>query len=414
VTSTGIQQLDKRERTEKLRDGWRIVRFGEVAINVDITEHNPLANGLERYVGLDHIDPESLHIKRWGLIEEGTSFTRKFVKGQVLFGKRRAYQRKVAIADFDGICSGDILVFEAKNDLLPELLPFIVQSDGFYEYALSTSAGSLSPRTTWKDLAAYEFALPPEDEQRRIADILWAVDEANELHQKAINDAKTTLELLIHHLMQHGLNGAAIEIHDNITCPKHWKIKTLQDIAVVDRGRFAHRPRNLPRFYGGQYPFVQTGDVARSDGMLQSYEQTLSEEGKTISRSFGPNSILITIAAIIGETAITPFEVWCPDSLVGIVPHDEVNVNFIEFYLRTVQKFLNERAATQSAQKNINLNVLRPLKIPIPPLEEQNVISTFLLSFQKQIQQQREHLLKIHDLKNAILSRLLETTKTYW
>ena len=234
------------------------------------------------------------------------------------------------------------------------------------------------------------------------------MDEANELHLKAIYDAETTLELLIHHLMQHGLNGAVVETYDNITCPKHWKIKALQDIAVVNRGRFAHRPRNLPQFYGGKYPFIQTGDVARSDGMLQSYEQTLSEEGKTISRSFGPNSILITIAAIIGKTAITPFEVWCPDSIVGIIPLDNVNVHFLEFYLRTVQKFLNERAATQSAQKNINLNVLRPLKVPVPPLEEQNVIATLLLSFQKQIQRQREHLSKIHDLKTATLSRLLE------
>jgi len=148
-----------------------------VVNNVDISERNPLENDLERYIGLDHIDPESLHIKRWGLIEEGTSFTRKFIAGQVLFGKRRAYQRKVAIAEFDGICSGDILVFEAKDDLLPELLPFIVQSDGFYEHALGTSAGSLSPRTRWRDLADYEFALPPKDEQRRIADILWAVDD---------------------------------------------------------------------------------------------------------------------------------------------------------------------------------------------------------------------------------------------
>ncbi len=174
--SIDIKQLEKQQGNEKLREGWRMVRFGDVVRNVDISERDPLANGIERYIGLDHIDPESLHIKRWGLIEEGTSFTRKFVKGQVLFGKRRAYQRKVAIAEFDGICSGDILVFEATDELLPELLPFIVQSEGFYDYALSTSAGSLSPRTKWKDLAVYEFVLPPKDEQRRIADLLWAAE----------------------------------------------------------------------------------------------------------------------------------------------------------------------------------------------------------------------------------------------
>ena len=153
---------------------WSLVRFGDVVRNVRETERDPLSAGLERYVGLEHIEPENLHIKEWGLIEEGTSFTQKFVKGQVLFGKRRAYQRKVAVAEFDGVCSGDILAFEPKDDrLLPELLPFIVQSEGFFTNALRTSSGSLSPRTRWRDLAAYEFPLPPLDEQRRIAEILW-------------------------------------------------------------------------------------------------------------------------------------------------------------------------------------------------------------------------------------------------
>jgi type I restriction enzyme, S subunit len=205
MISTRLQQLNKREDQTNLRNGWRIVRFGEVANNVDINERNPLGKGLERYVGLDHVDPESLHIKRWGLIEEGTSFTRKFVKGQVLFGKRRAYQRKVAVADFDGICSGDILVFEAKDDLLPELLPFIVQSESFYEYALSTSAGSLSPRTKWKDLASYTFALPPKDEQRRIADILWSVDEAIDGFQTALEELKSLSSLVLEKTLEQGM-----------------------------------------------------------------------------------------------------------------------------------------------------------------------------------------------------------------
>ena len=132
----------------KLPEGWQMVEFGDLVRNVREAERDPLAAGLERYVGLEHIEPENLHIKEWGLIEEGTSFTQKFVKGQVLFGKRRAYQRKVAVAEFDGVCSGDILVFEPKDDrLLPGLLPFIVQSKGFFTNALRTSSGSLSPRT---------------------------------------------------------------------------------------------------------------------------------------------------------------------------------------------------------------------------------------------------------------------------
>ena len=130
-------------------------------------------------MGLEHIEPENLHIRSWGNVADGTTFTSTFKPGQVLFGKRRAYQRKVAVADFEGVCSSDIYVFESKdpNKLLPELLPFICQSEGFYQYAIKTSAGSLSPRTNWKHLAEYEFPLPPVDEQRRIADLLWAADD---------------------------------------------------------------------------------------------------------------------------------------------------------------------------------------------------------------------------------------------
>ncbi len=166
-----------------------IVRFGDVAREVTESTHTPLEHGFECYIGLEHLEPESLKIRRWGLIgENATTFTRVFRAGQVLFGRRRAYQRKAAIAEFDGICSGDIIVMEAKPDrLLPELLPFIVQTEGFYEHAFSTSAGSLSPRTKWSALAKYEFALPPLDEQRRIAEILWEVGDTIEAYTFAID-----------------------------------------------------------------------------------------------------------------------------------------------------------------------------------------------------------------------------------
>lgn len=177
-----------------LPKGWRMVRFGEVVRDVNEAERNPLDAGLERFVGLEHIEPENLHLKQWGLLADGDiSFTKRFRKGQVLFGKRRAYQRKVAVAEFDGICSSDILTFQPKgDDLLPELLPFIVQSEGFFEHALGTSSGSLSPRTRWSQLQDYEFPLPPKDEQRRIAEILWAADE---VHEKWIYTHKNLKQL---------------------------------------------------------------------------------------------------------------------------------------------------------------------------------------------------------------------------
>lgn len=177
--------------------GWRTVRFGDVVSHVNESTRNPASLGLDRVVGLDHLDPESLPLRRWDLLADlpdGTSFTRIFRSGQVLFGKRRAYQRKVAVPAFDGICSGDILVFEPSgSDVLPSFLPYLAQSDGFFDHALGTSAGSLSPRTKWQELAKYEFALPPIEGQKRIVEVLAASSDVREQLMSAKSRQATLL-----------------------------------------------------------------------------------------------------------------------------------------------------------------------------------------------------------------------------
>ena len=159
------------------KSSWTSVRFGEVVKNMNETESDPVTAGIERYIGLEHLEPGSLHVRTWGNVAEGTTFTRICRSGQVLFGKRRAYQRKVAVAEFEALVSGDIYVFASENErLLPELLPFLCLSERFFQYAVGTSAGSLSPRTNWRSLSEFEFNLPPLDQQKRIAEILWAID----------------------------------------------------------------------------------------------------------------------------------------------------------------------------------------------------------------------------------------------
>lgn len=159
-------QLTEKQKTE----GWRIVKFGDVAQEVKASTKDPLGEGIERYIGLEHIDPESLRLARYGLIaEDNPTFTKKFSAGDILFGRRRAYLKKAAVADFDGICSGDITVIAPKGeDLVPDLLPFIVQSEPFFDWAVKHSAGGLSPRTKFKSLAEFEFPLPPRPRQVEI------------------------------------------------------------------------------------------------------------------------------------------------------------------------------------------------------------------------------------------------------
>ena len=146
------------------------VRLGDVAIEVRETSKCP--EGLP-VVGLEHLLPSEITLTQWSDTSDNT-FNKLFHKGQILFGRRRAYLKKAAVAPFDGVCSGDITVIAAKPErLLTELLPFIISNDAFFDYAMEKSAGSLSPRVKWAQLAEYEFDLPELEEQQKLANLLW-------------------------------------------------------------------------------------------------------------------------------------------------------------------------------------------------------------------------------------------------
>jgi restriction endonuclease S subunit len=148
------------------------VRFDSVVSNLHETIKQDDVEGYGKYVGLENITPLDFRIRSWGNTEDGTSFNKLIKPGDTLFSKRRSYLRKVAYSDLNAICSGDILVFYPKDEsVLPELLPHIVSTKAFYRRAIFTSAGSLSPRTSWKDLADYEFLLPSMNDQMKIANI---------------------------------------------------------------------------------------------------------------------------------------------------------------------------------------------------------------------------------------------------
>ncbi|EEW9260655.1 TPA: restriction endonuclease subunit S [Escherichia coli] len=193
--------------------------------------------------------------------------------------------------------------------------------------------------------------------------------------------------------------------------PKGWSEHTLDDLALVERGKFSVRPRNDPRYYGGDMPFVQTGDVTSSGTYLKSFSQTLNENGIGVSKVFPKNTILITIAANIGDTAITTFEVACPDSVVAIQPYKHVaDVYWLKKYLETRKTDLDAQS-TQNAQKNINLQVLKPLLILTPPYAEQKKIAQILLAWDKAISVTEKLLANSQQQKKALMQQLLTGKK---
>lgn len=189
-----------------------------------------------------------------------------------------------------------------------------------------------------------------------------------------------------------------------------WEFKELQDLAAMERGKFSARPRNDARYYGGEYPFVQTGDIVSARGRLRTYSQTLNHEGLKVSKIFNKGTILITIAANIGDVAIANFDVACPDSLVAISPKKSVDAQWLLHYLMTQKRSL-EALATQNAQKNINLQILRPLAVMVPPFSEQQLIGKIFTYWDHSIDLTERLIVAKQERRKWLMQQLLTVKK---
>ena len=346
---------------QSLKPGWKMVKFGDVVANANLVERNPEENGITRIVGLEHIDPENLHIHRWNNISEGTSFTRKFVPGQTLFGKRRAYQRKVAYAEFTGICSGDILTFEPKdrNILLPELLPFICQSDAFFSHALDTSAGSLSPRTSWTALKNFSFPLPPLEEQKRLAELLWAADEAVEKWNIVYADMESLLQTTRNNIFQ---KFSQTESHVQLKNIGHWISGATPSRARKD-------------FWNGSFPWVSPKDM-KYDTISDSQEKITDAALTKRTPILPQDSILIVVRGMIlahtFPVARTLRNVTINQDMKGIIPSEYFLCDFIfHWFKNNNRNILNLTEESTHGTKRISTDILFSMSIPKPPLEAQ-------------------------------------------
>lgn len=345
------------------KSSWEPVKFGDVVFEPKETVNDLAASGLEHVVGLEHIDTESIHLRRSAGIEESTTFTKRFAVGDVLFGRRRAYLKKVAQARFDGICSGDITVFRAKKNLLPELLPFIVNNDNFFDYAIKHSAGGLSPRVKFKDLASYEFLLPPKDQQAELAELFWVMDEV-------IEKDLTMLEKLDEYKY-------SIQRHywDDTT----GKYVEIGDIAKVFSGGTPDRKK--PEYWGGNIPWIKTAEV--NYNTIFETEEFITELGlnKSATKIIKPNSVLVAMygqGITRGRVALTGIEACCNQACAVIEAKDNYLPEFIYFYLE--YKYEELRSLAHGAnQQNLNLKMIKSFKIPEIEFTEQKLVRVKLL-----------------------------------
>ena len=341
-------------------------KFGDLVYNIT-EKRSPVAGDEELYIGLEHLDSGSLRVTRWGskVALKGDKLVMR--KGDILFGRRNTYLRRVSIAPHDGLFSAHGMILRAKTERInSEYLPFFIASDYFMEEAIRISVGSLSPTVNWKELKELEFTIPTLEAQEKLAKTLIAANDLKEKYE----------ELLF--ITDDLVKSQFIEMFgDPVTNSKKLPTKKLSELGELNRGVSKSRPRNKPELLGGPYPLVQTGEVTAAELYITSYENTYSEAGLAQSKMWPKGTLCITIAANIAQTAILGFDACFPDSVVGFLAGDNVKQIFIHYWFGFFQKILEEQAP-QVAQKNINLKTLSELDVMVPSLEQQNEFVAFV------------------------------------
>jgi len=342
---------------KQIKPDWRKVKFGDVVRLSKARCTDPLAEGVERYVGLEHLEPGELRIRNWGNVADGVTFTSFFRPGQVLFGKRRAYQRKVAVADFSGVCSGDIYVMETKDAqvLMPELLPFICQTDAFFDHAVGTSAGSLSPRTNWTSLADFDFVLPQMEDQQRAVRLLSSVEDQSEAVLCAFKSVTKLRKSL------------ALDAFSTFEYPK---IK-MGAVADIRNGSTPRRARD--DYWKGSIPWLPTGKV--NDRIIIAADEFITEKALVEC----PLTIIpadATLVAMIGEgqtrgrAAMLTIDSCINQNFGAVVPGKALDPWYLFYLLESSYEALRHWSQGTN-QHALSCGLLKSFPIPVPPLEVQ-------------------------------------------
>ena len=381
---------------QTLKPGWKRVKFGDVVRHVK-DKVDVESAGLDRYIAGEHMDTDDLRIRRWGTIDDGylgPAFHMRFKSGQVLYGSRRTYLRKVAVPDFEGICANTTFVLEAKDPtvLLPELLPFIMQTESFNDHSIKQSKGSVNPYVNFSDLAWYEFALPPLEEQRRIVDVLSKLENLWDCYREALLSSRQ----LLPSLMASSLESIAASSETNSVPIAELR---LGKESVLKTGPFGSKLKT-DYFKASGIPVISIGSL-QEDGLNNSeffyLDPVLAPEFKEYETQLG--DIVFSRVADVGRChLITETEVGfiISSNLIRI----RINQSLIRpTYLWLLLKFsidIRRQLASMTTQAAgrllINTQTMDKLKFRVPALAIQDYVIA--------------HYQETREATNALISRL--------
>jgi type I restriction enzyme S subunit len=313
---------------------------------------DPGATDLGIYVGLEHLDAEDIHIRRKGVPADVSGGKLRCYPGDVIFGKRRAYQRKAAVVDFNGICSAHAFVLRAKPKTIdPRLFPFFLHSDAFMHRMVDISVGGLSPTINWSDLKHQEFLLPPKDQQAQLAELFWAMNEVVERESSLVE---------------------RLEIQKKAICKEFFtdrgvKMK-IADYGEVITGRTPSTKEES--FWGASTPFVTPAEVTNSTTVSVT-ERFLTDAGVQQARLLPANAVLtVCIGSTIGKVAIAGTECCTNQQINAIIPHPEYPSLFLMNLIRHYKNKILARVGTTAVPL---LNKTEFSLVSLPSIDESGI-----------------------------------------
>ena len=358
------------------KSDWKKVKFGDVVFEPKESVKDPVAEGIKHVVGLEHISSEDIHLRCSASIEESTTFTKKFSEGDVLFGRRRAYLKKAAKASFEGICSGDITVMRANQEfLISDLLPFIVNNDNFFDHAITHSAGGLSPRVKFKDLANFNLNLPPLNTQERIIELLESNDS---LLQSLLNVEKsfsTSKDCAINDYYENGIEDCDTD---------EWVPVKLEDLCEKIGDGIHKTPKYVEK---SDFHFINGNNLINKSIVITEKTKCVSEdEFIKYRKSLSENTLLLSINGTIGNLSFYNKEdVVLGKSVAFITPNlDKLHPQFL-YYLLGSQRVNHyfQRELTGSTISNLSLKSIRKLPFRLPPISTQIEIANKAATLEK-------------------------------
>ena len=368
--------------------------IGEIPEDWDITTYRRLLNRRKEYDDQDKqvlsltIQGVKVKNENYGKMAEDFTGHQIVKQGDLVFTPRDFDATPIlsGIAPCDGCISNLYFVLYPHN-ISETFIPFI----NYFMWGVKWG-GDIWKRLSYGMRFSYNFqqfgalpiAVPPIDTQRRIADFLddkcGKIDRYIEKQQQIIDKLKEYKQAVITEAVTKGLDPDAPMKDSGIEwigmIPEHWDVKKLKYATDILRGKFNHRPRNDPDYYDGQYPFIQTGDVARATKYINDFSQTLNQKGYDVSKEFPSGSVVMTIAANVADVSILNFRACFPDSIVGFIPKD-VDKLYLFYILKAMRQQLLKNAII-STQLNLNIEIIKEEFIAIPSKREQNEIILYL------------------------------------